>query len=303
MKHLGTFFWIVLLAGSLACVAAGFSGASSFHRETIAQLRAAPKGKAPPATQPRDFARELSGAHSFVADDDDPPPIDDVVVKRTGDWAPPSEDTAVAAHPRMALVIADCGHALPLDEKFAALPAALTLSVDPDGDDSADFVRSLGDRHVLMTISNAVFGNPSDQALEELAARYANLHAEGALTPLSGSIDGTQARRVVSRLPGASIVVDGVADGNATVYRYARARGLAGVTRDIVVDAREGKPYVGFMLKQAASLALHTGVAVAVARSRPDTLAAIAAALPMFDRDGIEIVPIDALAARTVTQR
>jgi polysaccharide deacetylase 2 family uncharacterized protein YibQ len=48
---------------------------------------------------------------------------------------------------------------------------------------------------------------------------------------------------------------------------------------------------------------LHTGVAVAVARSRPDTLKAIVAALPMFDRDGIEIVPIDVLAARTVTQR
>jgi polysaccharide deacetylase 2 family uncharacterized protein YibQ len=303
MKHLGTLFWLVLLGGSLACVFAGFSSARGFHTETLAGLHVATKTKTPAAVTPRTLERQLVGAHSFVVDDDDPPPIDDVVVKRSGDWAPPLEQTAVASHPRLALIVTDLGHALPLDSKFAALPVALTLAVDPEGGDAAEFVRALGDRRVLMTVSNAVFSNPSNQALEQLAARYAALHAEGALSPLSGSIDGSQALRVVSQLPGSSIVIDGMAEGTPTVYRYARGRGLPGATRDIVIDARDGVRYAAFMLREAAGLALHTGVAVAVARSRPDTLKAIVAALPMFDRDGIEIVPIDVLAARTVTQR
>jgi len=302
LKHLGTMLWIVLLAGSLGCVVAGFSGARSFHTQTVAQLRASPAAKAPAAVRPREFTRQLIGAHSLVTDDDDAPPVDDVVVKRFGDWAPPVVQASVV-HPRLALIVTDCGHALPLDTKFAALNVPLTLAVDPEGGDSAEFVRALGERRVLMTISNPIFANPSDHALELLAARYATVHAEGALSPLSGSIDGTQARRVVASLPGSSIVVDGMAEGTATVYRYARGRGLPSVTRDVVIDSRDEPRYIEFMLKQAAGLALRTGVAVAVARSRPATLEAIQAALPMFERDGIEIVPVDALAARTITQR
>ena len=303
MKHLGTMFWIAVLAGSLACVIGGFSGARSFHLETMAQLRASSATRVPPASKARELTRQLTGAHSLVMDDDDDAPIDDVVVKRFGDWAPPAEQAAVVQHPRLALIITDCGHALPLDTKFAALNAALTLAVDPEAGDTAEFVRALGDRRVMMTISNAIFSNPSNQALQQLTARYATVHAEGAVSPLSGSIDGTQARRVVSTLPGSSIVVDGMAEGTATVYRYARGRGLPSVTRDVVIDARDEPRYIGFMLKQAAGLALQTGVAVAVARSRPATFDAINAALPMFERDGIEIVPIEALAARTITQR
>jgi hypothetical protein len=303
VKHIGTLFWCALLAGSLACVVAGFAGARNLHSETVALLRASPAAKIPPAARPRDLTRQLIGAHSFVTDDEDEAAVGDVVVKRYGDWAPPIEPATFIQHPKLALIIADCGHALPLDTKFAALSVPLTLAVDPEGGDSSDFVRALGDRHVLMTISNATFANPSTQALEALASWYATVHAEGVVTPLAGSIDGTQARRVAASLPGTSIVVDGMAEDTATVYRYARGRGLPSVTRDVVIDTVEQPRYIAFMLKQAAELSLRTGVAVAVARSRPATLDAIVAALPMFERDGIEIVPIEALAARTLTQR
>jgi polysaccharide deacetylase 2 family uncharacterized protein YibQ len=301
VKHLGTFFWIAILAGSLGCVAAGFSGASSFHSETIAQLH--PSRPAPPEDiQPRELARQLVGAHSFVLDDDDPPAIDDVVVQRAGDWAP-SSDVNVAPHPRLALIIADCGHALPLDSQFAALGAPLTLALDPDGDSASDLAHALGDRPFLLEIPDAIFENPSEHALGEFAGRLAQFHAEGVVSPLSGSIDGSAARRIVARLPDSSLLVDGMADGDPTVYRFARSRGIPAVTRDMVVDAHDEPEYVSFMLKQAAELALHSGVAVAVARSRPTTLQAVEEALPMFERDGIEVVPIDALAPKTVTQR
>lgn len=304
MKHLGTLLWTVILSGSLACVISGYLSAQTFHSQTIAQLQPAPKVRQPPPdVEPRDVERELVGAHSFVMDDDEPPPIEDVVVKRYGDWAPPLEETAVAPHPRLALIVTDCGRALTLDAQFAALPAALTLAVDPDGGQTGELVRMLGDRRVLVAIPNAIFDNPANVALAELGARYASINAVGALSPLSGSIDGSAAVRVLSRLPGTSVIVDGMADSEPTVYRYARERGLPALTRDIIVDARDGPAYAEFMLKQAAALALHSGVAVAVARSRPETLAAIQAELPVFQRDGIEVVPVDALVAPVVTQR
>jgi polysaccharide deacetylase 2 family uncharacterized protein YibQ len=302
MKHLGTVFWVAILAGSLACVAAGFTGASNLHSETVAQLQAL-KVIVPGDVQSRELTRQLVGAHSLVMDDDDPPPIDDVVVRRSGDWAPPADRSAVAQHPRLALIVTDCGHALPLDSQFAALPVPLTLALDPDGDSSSDLARALHDRPFLLSIPDAIFDNPSDHALDAFSGRLAAFHPEGVVSPLSGSIDGSAAQRIVARLPDASILVDGMAGGDPTVYRFARERGLSGVTRDIVIDAHDDPHYVGFMLKQAASLALHTGVAVAVARSRPDTLAAIAEALPAFERDGIEIVPVEALAPKTITQR
>lgn len=303
MKHLGTVFWSAILAGSLACVAAGFGSAAGLHTQTVALMRASSAPVRMADVEPREVSRQLIGAHSFVAGDDDPPPIDDVVVRRPSDWAPPVEQDAVAAHPRLAIIVTDCGHALPLDSKFAALPVALTLAVDPDAGDTPDFVHQLGDRPFLVTIPNAIFDNPSNHALAEFAARAGGLHASGAISPLGGSIDGTAARTVVARLPDAAVVVDGMAEGSPTVYRYARERGLASVTRDIVVDAHDDPHYVAFMLKQAAALALHTGVAVAVARSSATTYGALVQALPMFERDGIEIVPVDAMAPRTVTQR
>jgi len=304
VKHLGTLFWTALLVGSLGCLAAGFASARGLHAQTIAQLTAAARPKAPPPPpQVRELTRRLIGAQSVVVADDDAPPVEDVVAERFGDWAPRFEGAAFASHPRLAVIVADCGRALPLDSKFAALPAALTLAVDPTGAQSEQLVRMLGVRRVLLALPNALFSNPSRDALARLAARYGALHAEGALSPLSGDIDGSQARRVVAELPRSSVVVDGMAQGTATVYRYAHARGLQSVTRDIVIDAYAGTNYAAFMLKQAATLALRSGVAIAVGRSRPETLAAIEATLPMLERDGIEVVPIESLGRRTMTRR
>lgn len=304
MKHLGTVFWSAILAGSLACVAAGFGSAQGLHMQTVALMRATPPPPLRPVdVEPREVTRQLIGAHSLVTDDDDPAPIDDVVVRRPPDWAPPIEVDAVASHPRLAVIVTDCGRALPVDTRIAALSASLTLAVDPDAGDTPDFVAALGDRPFLVTIPSAIFDNPSRHALAEFAVRAAGLHAAGAISPLGGSVEAAAARTVVARLPPSAVVVDGMAEGVPTVYRYARERGLASVTRDIVVDAYNDPRYVDFMLKQAAALALHTGVAVAVARSSPTTLQALTQALPMFERDGIEVVPVDAIAPRTVTQR
>jgi polysaccharide deacetylase 2 family uncharacterized protein YibQ len=312
VKHLGTFFWIVILCGSVGIMGAGFFGGQTLHASTVAQIQ--PQRALPPPPAPavaREVNRQLAGSHSLLADtsrdaadsDDDAPPIGDVVVNRP-DWAPSFDAHSTSTRPRIVLIVADAGRALPLDSEFAALPAQLTFAVDPDAGDTSDFVHAAGASHaILVEVPNAFFSKATSRQLETLDSNLSSYAASGVLTPISGEVDGAAAKRIVKHLPSADILVDGMAGDAPTVYRLAKASSLSSITRDVVADAYDQTGYIGFMLRQAGEMAQRTGVAVVVVRSRLETLRAIRDILPIYERDGIDVVPVTALAPQAVTQR
>lgn len=314
MKHLGTFVWLVILCGSLGVIGAGFFGGHTLHAATVAEI--APRRAVhtpPPPVVAREVDRQLTGSHSLVNDalagdseeDDEAPPIGDVFVNRPSEnWAPPFDARSTAARPRIVLIITEAGRALALDSQFLALPAQLTFAVDPDAADASDFVHAAGSgRTILIAPPAKLFTGATAAALETFDSDLTTYGASGVLTPIAGSVDPAAAKRIVKHLPSADVLVDGMAGDEATVYRYARAASLPALTRDVVVDAHDQSRYIGFMLRQAGELAERTGVAVVVARARMETLRAVREVLPIYERDGIDIVPVTALAPQAVTQR
>jgi polysaccharide deacetylase 2 family uncharacterized protein YibQ len=244
-------FWLALIVGALAAIAAGYAQATLQTRPPpIAQVRAEPAARAARnafriASRVRDPGRNANDAFSH----------DDVVVDR----ARPS--AARWQSERLALFLGLCGYSLAVEDRFLRLRVPVAFVVDP-GASQARAVSALA--HAA---GNGVFvqvGAPPS------AAALAAMHGE------LGAFDGLASESAAGmpkalRGTGLSFFDE---RGDAAPGAFSAA-GVRLIRRDVTADDRSERGYVTFMLERAAELSSRSGPVVVLLRPLPSTLAAL----------------------------
>jgi polysaccharide deacetylase 2 family uncharacterized protein YibQ len=203
--------------------------------------------------------RALFGAHSLDGAAEPRDAYDraeDAVAQRPSGWAPTHIDLT-HERARVALVVIDAGIAGTPAHAFFDSPLPFTLVIP--GDD-ADLIRSAlaAGKHVLV----------SDPRGERL------------VTP-----NGTRA-----------FVFDPLLGGDdGAAFHAAQRAHVAALTRDVILDARGDDPYLDALFNAAYAIAQRTGVATVALHARPQSYDAAERFAVRAARDGIDLVPLDAL--------
>ncbi|MBV8155791.1 MAG: divergent polysaccharide deacetylase family protein [Candidatus Eremiobacteraeota bacterium] len=244
-------FWLILIAGALAAIIAGFVGGTLQTKPPpVAQLRrtAVRGAPLPPvgAGSPRE--EESRAADAFAQDD--------VVVDRKraaqSEWQPE----------RLQIVVAICGTSVAAESAFFRLKVPLTFVVDPAAPQAsavAQLARSNGDE---------IFVQTDDPPYPQSLAAYR--HA-------IGTFDGIASRNAAGmpmalRGTGLSFFDERGDAANALTFT---SLGVPLIQRDVTADNRSGAGYVRFMLERAAALSRRLGPVVVLMRPLPSSYSAL----------------------------
>jgi polysaccharide deacetylase 2 family uncharacterized protein YibQ len=285
MKRISTVFWSIVLGFALLAVGLGFAGGQSLGHAAVT-LHPRPAG-VPSAPVARAFERQLSGAHSLDAADDPRDPYDgaeDPVAERPAGWAPRTFD-ATRTRPRVALVVVDAGTAGTPARAFLESPLPFTLVVPAGGDDGG--ITQDAAAHGKRLLIDAAGADPG-------AIRTALAH--GAIGAIGSFAEAEDARPAVAALGARGIALDALLDGDG-FYRAARAARIPAFTRDVILDGRDGGTLLDALFGAALARAQRTGVAIVLLHARPHSLDAAERFAQRAERDGAELVPLDALVA------
>jgi hypothetical protein len=258
VSRAATLFWWLVLGGSLVSVVLGFAGGRSIGGAAIVRLH--PRAARPigPA-MPRPLVRALFGTHSLdgAADVRDAyDTAEDAVAARPDGWAPAHFD-AVHERARVALVVIDAGVVGTPARAFFDSPIPFTLVI------------------------------PADDAGARRAALAAGKHV---------LIDDPRGERLATTSGTRAFVFDPLlADDDAAAFHAARRAHVAALTRDVILDARSDDPYLDVLFGAAYALAQRTGVATVALHARPQSYDAAERFAVRAERNGIDIVPLDAL--------
>ncbi|GAC1594709.1 MAG: hypothetical protein NVS3B28_25550 [Candidatus Velthaea sp.] len=283
MKQFSTWFWSLVLGGSVLTVLAGFAGGRSIGDAapaTLARRRALPP---PPSPIARVMRRALVGSNSLRDSEDERDAFDraeDAVAARPPGWAPARFDSR-HDRARIALVVVDASVAGSSALPFVDSPLPFALVVPGDGADGG-ILKDTPYHHKRVLVDAR-----SADAAELRAARVA-----GAAGVLGDFSDAGRAAAIAAGLRG-SVALDALVDGDAVFYRAARRAHALALTRDVIVDGRDGTAYLDSMLGSALAIAQRTGVAVVALHARSRTFAAVERFALRARRDGVDIVPID----------
>ncbi|GAC1404753.1 MAG: hypothetical protein NVSMB64_08480 [Candidatus Velthaea sp.] len=285
MNGFSTWLWSLILAGSTLAVLAGFAGGRSIgNAAPVIHARATPL---PAPAVARIVRRALTGAHSLDESDDGRDDFDraeDAVAARPGGWAPAHFDSR-HDRPRVALVVVDAGVAGLSAQAFVDSPLPFALVVPAEGDDGG-ILQNAAHHHKSVLVDAR-----SADAAAVTAAR-----ARGA----GGALGDARAAAIAATL-GGGVALDALLDDDAAFYQAARRANGPALTRDVIVDGRDGTPFLDAMFGSVLAIARRTGVAVAALHARPRTLAAAERFALQAQRDGVEIVPIEELVDKKVT--
>lgn len=284
MRGLGTLFWSTVLGGSVLAMVVGFAGGRSIGNAAVRRLH--PKPVTLPARPAvRVLARALSGAHSLDAAEDDRDRYDaarDPVAHRPRGWAPHGFD-AQRERARVAIVVIDAGIAGMPAHAFLTSPIPFTLVV-PAGADDGGIAPSApaNGKHVLVDADASAAGAVAAACRRGAVGAIGSERAVGELNALRGAC---------------GLIVDTLLQDDAAFYETARRFHEPALSRDVIVDGRDGGPLLDAMFASALDRAMRTGVAVIVIHARPHSLDAAERFAVRAQRDGVDIVPIDALLA------
>jgi polysaccharide deacetylase 2 family uncharacterized protein YibQ len=89
--------------------------------------------------------------------------------------------------------------------------------------------------------------------------------------------------------------VDSVTSIKTTGLRLARELGIKSGRRQVFLDNEQERGYILGQLGQAVNLAKKTGSAIAICHPHPQTIAALASALPALAAQGVTLVPVSQL--------
>jgi len=287
MKHFGNLFWTLILGGSLIAVVIGFAGGRSFGNAAVAQLHPRPAKPLAPAIA-RTFDRQLHGVNSLEEADDPRDAYDEAeaaVVDRPDGWAPAHFDS-LHQRARVALVVVDAGMAGTPAQAFTTSPIPFTLVV-PGGDDN-------GIMQAALTAGKTVLVDAGNSDPDGIRARI----KAGAIGTLSDASDRGAARAMVAETGSHALVLDPLLQSDGMAYRVARHSGLTAMTRDVIVDGRDADPLVDALFASALGRAQRTGVAIVLLHARPHSLAAAERFAVRAQRDGVDVVSLNALDIR-----
>lgn len=210
---------------------------------------------------------------------------------------------------RLAIIIDDAGQWLETERAFIALPIPLTLSVLPDVRYTHLIAREAAASgkgvmlHLPMEPISEINPGPGKITTQMSDAKItAQVDADLADVPLAQGVnnhEGSKAtadarvmRDVASAIAahGNLFFIDSLTSAASVAAATTRAAGIPTATRDVFLDNKANVIYVEQQLRLAASIARDRGVAIAIGHPRPTTLAALKAAIPRIEGEGVRFV-------------
>ncbi len=209
----------------------------------------------------------------------------------------------------LAIIIDDCGQRLRTERSFIALPIPITLSVLPD----VRYTRLVSDEaqaagkgvmlHLPMEPRSHLNPGPgkitttmSDaQIAAQVSADLADIPFVQGVNNHEGSkatADPRVMRDVAAAIArhGNLFFVDSMTTSASVAAETTRAAGVPTASRDVFLDNRADVAYTESQLRQAAALARSHGSAIAIGHPHATTLAALRAAIPRLEAEGVRFV-------------
>ncbi len=213
---------------------------------------------------------------------------------------------------RVAIVIDDLGHNPRIAEEVIELPVTLSiLPYRPYSRWIAEEARKRG-REVLLHLpmeardpgedpgKGALFTNMSEEEVREMVRR--DLEALPYLTGVNNhmgsrfSADQRLMKVVLGELKGRGLLyLDSKTTPDSKGYLLARKMGIRALERDVFIDNKRDVDYIKGQLRRLMEKAKRKGVAIAIGHPRPSTVKAIREMLPVFEEEGIELVPLSSI--------
>lgn len=217
--------------------------------------------------------------------------------------------------PRAAIIVDDVG-VVPGAEGFLALPAPLTFAVLPFTPHAGEFLRhsAAAGRAVILHLPLEPLDEAADPGPGTIPTRaspdeiLARLEADLRAVPGAIGVNnhmgsrGTSDKRLMTTILTALrerglFFIDSRTWRGSVAGDVARAIGVRHAVRDVFLDPDGATAAeIRRLLRELIALAKENGSAIGICHAnRPNTLAALAAALPDFAAAGVEIVPVDEL--------
>jgi len=224
---------------------------------------------------------------------------------------PPKAETGT--HPRLAIIIDDCGQWPVTERAFVALPFPVTLSVLPHvrfGSAIARDASAAGQGVMLHLPMQTVSGRypgpgtittamPDAQIRSEVAGDLAELPQARGVNNHEGSL-ATQDVRVMGDIADVlardgRFFIDSRTSSASVGESIARERGVPTASRDVFLDNVDSAPAIEARLLEAIADARATGSAIAIGHPRAATLAAVREVASKAAADGVQLTLASAL--------
>lgn len=224
---------------------------------------------------------------------------------------------ALAAPPRVAIIIDDLGSERAVAERLLRLPGPLTLAILPHtahGRSIAEAAHRAGKEVMLHQPMQAKRPGPLGPGALRLDTTEAELHAiverNLAAVPHARGINNHMGS-LITRHPGhMAWLMEAMARHDRLYFvdsrttRHTVARQIAGehgqpfIERDVFLDHDPDPAAIERELDRLVATARREGQAVGIGHPRPGTLAVLERRLPELAREGVRLVPVSRLLAR-----
>jgi uncharacterized protein len=270
----------------------------------------------PPATPraPERSAAPVTAAPVTAAPSTPPPASPPAAVpSATTAATPAARSSESGSHPRLAIIIDDCGQWPVTERAFVALPFPLTLSVLPHvrfGSAIARDASAAGKGvmlHLPMQTISGEYPGPgtitttmADAAIrKEVAGDLAELPQARGVNNHEGSL-ATQDARVMGDIADVlahdgRFFIDSRTSSASVGESVARGRGVPSASRSVFLDNDDNEAAIEARLLEAIADARSTGSAIAIGHPRAATLAAVRLLGPKAEADGVELTLASAL--------
>jgi polysaccharide deacetylase 2 family uncharacterized protein YibQ len=282
VKGVSTAFWMIVLVGSTASIAAGFVGGRSIGSAGALPVADLPAGgdALPAPINQRLVRRSLFGSHSLDAAGGADPYSDPEIGVAERPGPAPAFDAA-QDRAKIAVIVVDAGRAGAGLDSFVGSPLPLTLVVAPGDDDAQATVATIAGAGKTAVVDGS-------QAPPAQVAALLRAGAAGVIA----SLDESRATALLRSIDRQSFVVDASLGEDDDVWQAARAMHRRVYMRDVIADARDDAAYVDFMLRDALAIAQRTGSAIVAVHARTMSLDALARFADRAQRDGADIVAL-----------
>lgn len=236
-----------------------------------------------------------------------------------GDKLPAWERFAVPIHrdsrPKVVIVIDDLGLDRRRSRLIAELPGPLTMSFMAyahDLKEQTSSARRAGHElmlHVPMEPGSAKIDPGPNVLLSGMPKAELDANIAWNLDQVSGYVginnhmgsrftaDRDGMREVVAALKKRGLLfLDSLTSGRSVAHDVARDAGIPFAIRNVFIDHEDDLDAINHQLQRTLEVARKTGVAIAIGHPRDNTIKALKEWLPKLDGEGVQLVPVSAVA-------
>lgn len=312
---------LVFIIGTVACYY--FLSSTGKSGVTLRKPESSPVRPSPPRTPaiPQPVTPEpphLSKAEPPQLSKTEPPqlPKKDAVPAEAQPVSEPEQVRSPAVAPvRLAIIIDDMGGSMAEARSLAGIKVPLTFSIIPGlrADREVAAFAASGKIETMIHIpmqskgwperrleANGLLVSMTDGELQEKVSGFVRQFpgAVGANNHMGSEFTehGEKMSPVLQVLKEKNLFfVDSVTSPASKGLTVARHLGMRSARRQVFLDNEQERGYILGQLKQAVKQARKSGAAIAICHPHPETIAALAAALPGLSRQGVSLVPASQL--------